>query len=112
MKNILVIILVTSLAGCVSSAAPNFYNGRYYMAGDESCVQIRALSDTRVMCADTNGKETGYREAMTDQQLQMYQHNQQMDAQALDNFTKSMRRNRPKYTNCTTFSGGVDCTTY
>ena len=98
MKNILLIILISTLVGC-ASAKPNFYNGRYYMTGDSDCVKGRAISESRIMCANSKGQETGYRDAMTDQQLQMYQHNQQMSQQ--------------KNTNCyKTYSGGINCTTY
>ena len=52
---------------------PNYYNGNYYMAGDPGCVRMRALSSTRIMCVDKNGVDTGYRDAMTHEQMQMYQ---------------------------------------
>lgn len=42
------------------------------MAGDSNCVQMRQLSSTRIMCIDKNGQSTGYREAMTSEQMQMY----------------------------------------
>lgn len=61
------------VAGCATSPAPNFYNGAYYMAGDASCVHLQAISPTRVMCQNAKGQQTGYRDAMTDQQLMMYQ---------------------------------------
>jgi len=47
------------------------------MAGDESCTRIRSLSYNRIMCINKKGEETGYRNAMTDQQLLMYQQRQQ-----------------------------------
>lgn len=83
MKNIIAALLATaSLSGCVGTsdqaAAPNLLNGYYFMAGDESCSQMRPLSVTRIMCINSAGQETGYRDAMTDQQLQMYQHSQEM----------------------------------
>ena len=86
MKPIIVnFALICSLAGCSSgsgsAAAPNFFNGRYYMAGDSSCTQIRPLSDGRVMCTNDAGDETGYRDAMNDQQLQMWQSDQQLAQQ-------------------------------
>ncbi|WP_202359564.1 hypothetical protein [Mesorhizobium sp. 113-3-3] len=59
--------------GCATSPAPNFYNGAYYMAGDESCVRVQSISPTRVMCLNAKAQQTGYRDAMTDQQLMMYQ---------------------------------------
>lgn len=52
---------------------PNFYNGNYYMAGDPGCERMRPLSSTRIMCVDKKGNDSGYRDAMTPQQMQMYQ---------------------------------------
>jgi hypothetical protein len=101
MKIVLLMGLIVILTGC-RYAQPNFYNGRYYMAGDKNCARMKKLSDTRIMCENTDGKETGYRDAMTDQQLQMWRHNQQIQQQ-----------NQPTYTNCyKTYGGGVNCTTY
>ena len=73
MKNALVAIVVFMLAGCASYASPAFVNGGYYMGGDDSCVRWRALSSTRIMCQDKKGNDTGYRDAMTPDQMQMYQ---------------------------------------
>ena len=84
MKKIVTALLATALtSACVGTqaAAPNLYNGYYFMAGDETCTQMRALSATRIMCTNSAGQETGYRDAMTDQQLQMYQHSEEMQAQ-------------------------------
>lgn len=68
------------------------------MAGDSSCQSIRQYTEDKIMCIDGNGEETGWRQAMTDQQLQMWQHNQQ---------------NRTTNTNCyRTYGGGMNCTTY
>ena len=102
MRIFALICLVTLLGGC-ASAMPNFFNGRYYMAGDSSCVRGRALSETRMMCINSDGQETGYRDAMTDQQLQMYRHDEQMTQQ----------QNKTTNTNCyRTYGGGMNCTTY
>lgn len=63
----------TLLGGCATSASPRYVNGNYYMVGDASCVRGRMLSETRIMCADKHGNDTGYRDAMSPQQMQMYQ---------------------------------------
>jgi len=60
------------LAGCYS-AVPNYYNGQYYVVGDKNCVRFRAIGDTTIMCLDKKGNETGYRRAMTEQELYEYQ---------------------------------------
>ena len=86
-KQLTAVIAVLFLAGCASSAAPRYFNGNYYMVGDASCVQGRPLSSTRIMCVDKKGNDTGYRDAMTYQQMQMYQiqmAQQQMQMQQLN----------------------------
>jgi len=90
MRNVAIVgvVLVAALvlAGCATSAAPRYVNGNYYMVGDASCVRGRMLSPTRIMCADKHGSETGYRDAMTTEQMQMYQMQaaqQQMQMQQL-----------------------------
>ncbi|MFQ6238265.1 hypothetical protein [Sinorhizobium meliloti] len=69
-----------ALAGC-ETAAPNFYNGKYYMAGDANCKTMRQYGPDRIMCTDAKGQNTGWRPAMTDQELFVYQSNQMIEAQ-------------------------------
>ena len=76
MRNVAIVSAVlTALitGGCATSAAPRYVNGNYYMVGDATCVRGRMLSSTRIMCADKQGNDTGYRDAMTPEQMQMYQ---------------------------------------
>ena len=67
----------------VTRAQPVFSAGHYYMMGDANCPNYRQLiGQSSVLCHDASGQPTGeYRAAMTDQQLQMWQFNQQMAAQ-------------------------------
>ena len=67
------------MAGCAAHRppAPLNVNGRYYMAGDPECVQFRKAG-SKILCMDAKGRVTGKRRAMTDQELLMYTHNQQM----------------------------------
>ncbi len=60
------------------SARPFALNGNYFVGGDKACVQYRVLSSDRIMCLDKHGNETGYRNAMTTQELQMYMQQQQI----------------------------------
>lgn len=70
--SILGVLLLFS--GCAGRAIPNNIGGKYYMAGDDKCKKARRIADSRIMCINSDGKETGYRDAMTDQELQMYMH--------------------------------------
>lgn len=63
------------------------------------------LSDSRIMCVNKKGEETGYRESMTNQQLQMYMYQQQQEQQLIQS-------NKPTNTNCYKTFNGMNCTTY
>ena len=94
------------LAGCVS-AEPNFYNGHYYMFGDADCVKMREVTPgNKVMCFNANDQQTGYRDAMTDQQLYMHQSNQQMQQDALAQLVAAEQMQQaaqqPRTMTCTT----------
>ncbi len=93
MRVVFYIILGFLVFGCATPAAPNFFNGQYYMAGDTSCKSIRPLSETRVMCIDEDGIETGYRDAMTVQQIAMWSQRQAIEAQEMANIRQSIRQN-------------------
>jgi hypothetical protein len=67
------LVTAVAMSGCTTSASPTLVNGRYYWAGDPACVRGAILSPTRIFCADAKGKKTGYRDAMSDQELYMYQ---------------------------------------
>ncbi len=85
MKNIIMIfIFAVLLSGCAATAKPVFYNGAYYMFGDSNCTEANAVSPTQVLCRDSNGRTSGYRNAMTDQQLQMYRHEKHMETLLLN----------------------------
>lgn len=79
------------IAGCATTASPNLFNGYYYMAGDASCVRMRPLSSTRIMCVDKKGIDTGYRDAMTYEQMQIYQIQMIQQQAQLDQLNQSMR---------------------
>ena len=94
----LVAITVVSFTGCTKYAQPNFEYGHYFMSGDDNCRYTSRMSDTRVMCYNADKEKMGYRDAMTDQQLSMYQHNQQISQQksqqllnSLDSLNKSLQ---------------------
>lgn len=76
LKKVLIFIFVCLLSGCARTAAPNYFNGNYYMAGDESCTHIRQIDYARIMCMNDDYVETGYRNAMSSSDIQMYQNMQ------------------------------------
>jgi hypothetical protein len=92
MRTLGILALVVFLSSC---AAPRFYNGKYYMAGDLDCQSMSQLDESRVMCYDSSKKETGYRQAMTDQQLQMYMHEQAMSQAYSSTIANSAKQTRP-----------------
>lgn len=102
MKKWLLLIFSTMalslLSGC-ASAMPNAINGKYFMAGDSNCKRYRMLSDDRIMCLDSDGQETGYRRAMTNQELQMWQFNQSREDAAWQqiNYNNQQQANRNLY---------------
>ncbi|SNR64283.1 hypothetical protein SAMN05192560_0323 [Methylobacillus rhizosphaerae] len=73
MKFIFIAAIVVIISGCTSVASPHFFNGNYYMAGDPSCVRLKAVSSERAICVDKEGNHTGSRYAMTDEQMRTYQ---------------------------------------
>lgn len=87
------------IAGCTSNPAPNFFNGNYYMAGDPNCVQMRQLSNTRIMCLNDNGQSTGYRDALSYEQMQMYRM-QMMNQQAqMQQLTQQLQQTGQSFQN-------------
>lgn len=88
----LVLFLMVVLTGCASVASPSLLDNNYYMMGDSSCVRARFISDTRIMCIQNDGTETGYRDAMTPQELQMYQVRMIQQQQSMQELTQSMQQ--------------------
>lgn len=93
------ILLTIFCIGC--TAKPNLINGKYYMAGDSDCRRYRTVSDSdsRIMCMNSDGGETGYRDAMTDQELYMYQSNQAQIQAENNNLAIQNAINKPIYCN-------------
>lgn len=90
MKKFVLLLGLLSLVGCQTYAQPTFYNGRYYMAGDQYCTKMRQYRRDVVMCMNSQGRSTEPRSAMTSQQLYMYQANQLIAAQQNAAFSAQM----------------------
>lgn len=122
-NRLLILFSLLALTGC-ETAAPNFINGHYYMAGDAACKNMTAYEPGRIMCADAKGKNTGWRTAMTDQELYVYQTNRMIEAQqsaqidqAIMNqaILNQMQASAPpavRQTNCQPFGSSINCITY
>jgi hypothetical protein len=108
MRKLTAVWLAIFLGGCATGSL-KLIEGKYYWGGDSNCVRYRILSESRIMCENKDGIETGYRDAYTDQQLQMYMHEQQQ-RRSLDSLLKP---NPPTNTYCyKTFGGGMNCSKY
>lgn len=81
MKYLWLTIGLTFLAGCQTYAQPTYFNGRYYMAGDQYCKSMRQYKRDLVMCMDGKGRSSEPRRALSAQDLYMYQTNQMIAAQ-------------------------------
>ncbi len=81
--------VIILMQGC-ASASPYRYNGKYYMVGDSSCDRFSRRTSNTINCFDSDGNPTGYREAMTDQDIQMYNARQ---AQADRDLKEQQRQN-------------------
>lgn len=88
----LLAVVAAALTACASNAELTAINGGYYLAGDSSCVRYRMLSPMRIMCINTDGQESGYRDAMSPQQLQVYLYNRQVQAQEMQQLTQSVQQ--------------------
>lgn len=83
LKALIVLSTIACLGGC-ASAQPNFNYGHYYMTGDSECAYTQQRTENTIHCYNSDKEPTGYRVAMTDQQMSMYMHKQSMTQQAND----------------------------
>jgi hypothetical protein len=107
------------LSGCSStpstpSAKMTSVGGKFYMVGDSNCAYYKQRDENSILCANQNKQATGYRNALSDQELQYKMHREQLkqaqeaasDAEydRLNNNLKSMRR-----TTCIRTGNFVNC---
>lgn len=90
MKAYVAIASLLLLPGCATMAEPNFFNGQYYLAGDANCKFMTVMTPTRIMCSDKKGMQTGYRDAMTQIDLQTHAANQQALSNAISQSAYSL----------------------
>ena len=78
----LVLGAILLAAGCqTQSAHLASINGRFFLGGDKDCVRYGLVKPNTIVCGNAEGKITGYRNALTDQELYVYQSNRAIAAQ-------------------------------
>lgn len=82
LKILLVISLLLSSCALFRVAEPYKINGNYYMVGDNNCVQWRVTDFNRIDCYDSSGTPTGYRTAMSQQDMMLYINKQNQSSQS------------------------------
>ena len=104
-KLVFSLILPILFAGCASSPAPNYINGKYYMAGDDNCIQGRTNSQGDLVCRNSKGLRTEIRRPISEMQAKAWYDRQ------------TVRESRPSYraptqTYCNNIAGIVMCSSY
>ena len=96
--SIIAVVITLSITGC-GGATPQAVNGKYYMMGDSNCKRYTVMDSNRIMCYTSDSKKVGWRASMTDQEISMYQHNQQIaqqqsaqTQQSLNNLNNQLQR--------------------
>lgn len=72
MKIRMIALSALLMASCATSPQPNLINGRYFMIGDRECKRYIVEGASQVGCYNSDGKYTGYRNAMSQMELQYY----------------------------------------
>jgi hypothetical protein len=78
----MLVLFSTLIAGC-STPGPQLLRGSYYWTGDGSCESSSYRTDTSINCYNSDEEATGYRNAMTNQEMQAYKYQQQRKRQEL-----------------------------
>ena len=78
----MLVLFSTLIAGC-STPGPQLLRGFYYWTGDSSCESSSYRTDTSINCYNSDEEATGYRNAMTNQEMQAYRYEQQKKRQEL-----------------------------
>ena len=85
MKRVQYLIISISISilflftNCSTKPKTQPFNGKYYMLEDSNCRSFKSMKNDRVMCYDAHGKPTGWRKALSNQELQMYMHEENME---------------------------------
>jgi hypothetical protein len=92
MKKIAVLASLTILSGCAGTAAPTFFAGNYYLAGDSDCRRFQASTDARIECFNSKGNFRGYRYAMNSEALRIWQAERAYNDAQIEGLTQSLKQ--------------------
>lgn len=97
MKNIffiLTIMLIVSACSSTPTAKMTPIDGKFYMIGDSNCIYYKKRDNQSILCANESQQTTGYRNALTDQEIQYGMHRERIQqaesAEASRSFQNSM----------------------
>ena len=86
--------ILLGLSSCGVTPGPTLFQGNYYWTGDSSCESSSYRTDTSINCYNSDKEPTGYRNAMTNQEMQAYRYEQQRKqqefSQALKQFSEGL----------------------
>ncbi len=107
MRKILgILTVVLLLAGCMS-AAPNYINGRYYMAGDSACERGSVNQYGNLNCYNSKGEYTGSRRPISEMQAKAWYDNRNSSSSS-----GGGSYNPPRQTFCNNIAGTVICNSF
>lgn len=97
MKNtffILTIMLIVSACSSTPTAKMTSIDGKFYMIGDSNCIYYKKRDNQSILCANESQQTTGYRNALTDQEIQYGMHRERIQqaesAEASRSFQNSL----------------------
>lgn len=121
LRSSLLVLCGLMLGGCATEYHPHpqMVAGHYYMMGDEDCAKYgqntRQRQEGAIACYAEDGRFTGLRTAMTEQEMRMWAMERQVQinqSRATMEAINLMNQNRPVNTNCYYIGNMLQCTQY
>jgi hypothetical protein len=86
------ILFLGLLSGCSStpSAKMTSLGGKFYMVGDSNCAYYKQRDENSILCANESKQPTGYRNALSDQELQYKMHRERIQQAESAEFNRSL----------------------
>lgn len=85
-------MVALAVGGCSRTASLNMVNGNAFLLGDDSCARYKAVSPEALQCFTAEGRPSGMRRAMTQQEVQVYYLERQLRAQQMAELNASMQQ--------------------